>query len=398
MSRRRVLLAAGGTGGHLFPAEALAAVLDRLGVDASLATDERAAEFASSFAEEDVYRLPSASPSGGSLADKASALMTLARGVWEARKLIKEMRPAALVGFGGYPTVPPVLAASMLKVPIILHEQNAVMGRANRAMASRARVIATGFPSVGGVSPALESRMVHVGNPVREAVILAARKAYPPALKGGKLRLLVFGGSQGARILSDVVPAAVERLPGEAIKRIVVVQQAREDDLLRVRAVYARLNIEADVQPFFKDLPKRMADAHLVIARSGASTIAELAVIGRPAVLVPLPGSLDQDQAANAKALGNIGAASIIPQGDFTAERLANELLARMADPDALTRAADAARSAGLSDAAERLAAIVVKTARIPIQIAPPPEPAPAEGGEGGSPASETAAPKDGGA
>lgn len=377
MGIRLVLLAAGGTGGHLFPAEALSAVLDTLGVETALATDERASEFATSFPEDDVHRLPSATPSGGNLSDKFSAMLTLARGVWEARKLMIELRPAAVVGFGGYPTVPPLIAASLLRIPIIIHEQNAVIGRANRFLASRAKLIATAFPHVSGTSDAVQEKMIHVGNPVRESVIKAAGRPYPQALKGGKLRILVFGGSQGARIMSEIVPGAIERLPGEAIKRIIVAQQAREEDLLKVRAQYARMGIEADVQPFFKDLPTRMADSHLIIARSGASTIAELSVIGRPSILVPLPGSLDQDQTANAKALSSIGAATVIPQGDFTPERLGSELLARLADPDSLTRGAEAAKSAGMADSAERLAAIVVQTARIPIRLATPAEPTP---------------------
>jgi UDP-N-acetylglucosamine--N-acetylmuramyl-(pentapeptide) pyrophosphoryl-undecaprenol N-acetylglucosamine transferase len=377
MGIRLVLLSAGGTGGHLFPAEALAAVLDTLGVETALATDERANEFASNFPEDDVYCLPSATPSGGTLSDKFSAMATLARGVWEARKLIKELRPAAVVGFGGYPTVPPLIAASLLRVPIIIHEQNAVMGRANRFLASRAKLIATAFPHVSGTSDALQEKMIHVGNPVRESVLKAAGRPYPPALKGGKLRILVFGGSQGARIMSEVVPAAIERLPGEGIKRIMITQQAREEDLLKVRAQYARMGIEADVQPFFKDLPTRMADSHLIIARSGASTIAELSVIGRPSILVPLPGSLDQDQTANAKALSSIGAATVIPQSEFLPERLGSELLLRLADPEGLTRAGEAAKSAGMSDSAERLAALVVQIARIPIRLTPPSDPAP---------------------
>jgi UDP-N-acetylglucosamine--N-acetylmuramyl-(pentapeptide) pyrophosphoryl-undecaprenol N-acetylglucosamine transferase len=205
---------------------------------------------------------------------------------------------------------------------------------------------------------------------VREIALQASARPYPPALKGGKLRLVVFGGSQGARVMSDIVPVAIERLPGEALRRIVVVQQAREEDLLRVRAQYARMGIEADVQPFFKELPSRIAESHLVIARSGASTVAELAVIGRPSLLVPLPGSLDQDQAANAASLAEIGAATVIPQQEFTPERVRSELLARLSDPEGLTKAAEAAKSAGIPDAAERLAAIVIAAARITLRRA----------------------------
>jgi UDP-N-acetylglucosamine--N-acetylmuramyl-(pentapeptide) pyrophosphoryl-undecaprenol N-acetylglucosamine transferase len=370
MAERLVLIAAGGTGGHLFPAEALASVLDRLGVATALVTDERAHGFVSSFPEDDTYQIPAATPSGRSPLDKLSALVTLGRGVMAARALIKELRPAAVVGFGGYPTVPPMLAASMARVPTIIHEQNAVIGRANRFLAKRMRTIATGFREVKGLPAEFADKQVHVGNPVREIALQASARPYPPALKGGKLRLVVFGGSQGARVMSDIVPVAIERLPGEALRRIVVVQQAREEDLLRVRAQYARMGIEADVQPFFKELPSRIAESHLVIARSGASTVAELAVIGRPSLLVPLPGSLDQDQAANAASLAEIGAATVIPQQEFTPERVRAEILARLSDPEGLTKAAEAAKSAGIPDAAERLAAIVIAAARITLRRA----------------------------
>lgn len=369
---RPVLLAAGGTGGHLFPAEALAGVLEMLGVPTALMTDERVENLPTRFPADEVYTVPAATPSGGNIADKIGAVLTLGRGVLSARSIIAKIRPRAIVGFGGYPTVPPLLAASWLKVPIVIHEQNAVLGRANRFLAGRAKRIATGFHDVIGVSDADRKKLLFVGNPVRLAVLAAARKPIPPVLKGGRLRLLVFGGSQGARVMSDILPSAIERLPGESIKRITIVQQAREEDLLRVRAFYAKMNIEADVQPFFPDLPTRMAEAHLVIARSGASTVAELAAIGRPSILVPLPGSLDQDQAMNAKMLGDIGAASVIPQQDFTPERLATELLARLADPEVLTRAAEAAKSAGKVDSAQRLAALVVQVAKLPIKVPQP--------------------------
>jgi UDP-N-acetylglucosamine--N-acetylmuramyl-(pentapeptide) pyrophosphoryl-undecaprenol N-acetylglucosamine transferase len=237
------------------------------------------------------------------------------------------------------------------------------MGRANRLLARWATLIATGFPAVKGLPDGASGRVVHTGNPVRPAVLAAAETAYPPVLKGGKMRLLAFGGSQGARVMSDVVPAAIERLPKELYPYLVVTQQAREEDLLRVRAQYARLITNTEVQPFFKDLPQRIADAHLVIARSGASTVAELAAIGRPSILVPLPGALDQDQAANAASLAEIDAALVIPQDQFTPDRLAAEIQAFFQTPDRLTRAAAAAKSASITDAAERLAQAVLQLA-----------------------------------
>jgi len=357
-----ILLSAGGTGGHLFPAEALANALKTAGARVALATDERVGALSGSFPADEVIEIPSATPSGRSAPQIARAALLLSAGVAKAVPALRRLRPAAVVGFGGYPTVPPVLAAAMLKVPTVVHEQNGVMGRANRLLARWATLIATGFPVVSGVPR--NARTLHTGNPVRPAVIAAAGMAYPPIPEGGRIRLLSFGGSQGARIMSDVVPAAIERLPEEYRSRLGLTQQARGEDLERVRARYAILLPDADVQPFFKDLPQRIAESHLVIARSGASTVAELAAIGRPSILVPLPGALDQDQAANARSLAEIGAAVTIPQPEFTPERLAAEILSFFQKPERLTRAAAAAKSAGIADAAERLAGAVLHIAK----------------------------------
>ncbi|HVL70971.1 MAG TPA: undecaprenyldiphospho-muramoylpentapeptide beta-N-acetylglucosaminyltransferase [Beijerinckiaceae bacterium] len=357
-----VLLSAGGTGGHLFPAEALAGALRARGARVALATDTRAGAMLDAFPADEVVQIAAATPSGRSLVRMAQAALVLGRGYLQARRAIRRLKPAVVVGFGGYPTVPPVFAASGMGVKTLLHEQNGVMGRANRFLAGRVTAIATGFPQVDGV-PAGTPAPVHTGNPVRPAVIAAAATPYP-SLEDGRLRVLVFGGSQGARVMSEVVPAAVERLPAELRARLVLAQQAREEDLAQVRETYARLLEGADVQPFFKDLPQRMAGAHLVVSRSGASTVAELAVIGRPAILVPLPGALDQDQAANARALSAIGAATVLPQVEFTPERLAAEIVERFHDPQGLTAAAAAAKSAGIADAADRLATLVLRLAQ----------------------------------
>jgi UDP-N-acetylglucosamine--N-acetylmuramyl-(pentapeptide) pyrophosphoryl-undecaprenol N-acetylglucosamine transferase len=380
--RPRVLLSAGGTGGHLFPAEALANALRRLGIGVILATDRRAGAYAGSFPADEVVEIASATPSGRSPIGMAKAAVMLGAGFVQASRMLRRLRPAAVVGFGGYPTVPPVAAAAMLRIPTVVHEQNGVMGRANRFLARRVSAIATGFPQARGIPEGIAARVVHTGNPVRPAVLEAARLPFPPALKGGKLRLLVFGGSQGARIMSDVVPAAIERLPKDLLPQLVLTQQAREEDTLRVMKTYARSIGHAEVQSFFKDLPRRMAESHLVIARSGASTVAELAVIGRPAILVPLPGALDQDQAANAEVLAAAGAATVIPQAEFTPERLAQEIVARFGDPARLREAAAAAKGVGVPDAAERLAALVLHLARIPLPEPPRPageEPGPEE-------------------
>jgi UDP-N-acetylglucosamine--N-acetylmuramyl-(pentapeptide) pyrophosphoryl-undecaprenol N-acetylglucosamine transferase len=358
-----ILLSAGGTGGHLFPAEALATALNGMGARVVLATDERVGALSGAFPAEEVIEIPSATPSGRSVPQMAKAAVLLSAGVAKAIPAIRRLKPAVVVGFGGYPTVPPVIAAVLLRVPTLIHEQNGVMGRANRLLARFASMIATGFPVVRGIPAPARAQIVHTGNPVRPKVLEAAETMYPAVLKGGKMRLLVFGGSQGARVMSDIVPAAIEMLPREFYPQLVIAQQAREEDLLRVRSHYARLIVAFEVQPFFKDLPQRMADAHLVIARSGASTVAELAAIGRPSILVPLPGALDQDQAANARSLADIGAATVMPQDEFTPERLAQEIQVRFENPESLTRAASAAKSAGITDAGERLAQAVVQLA-----------------------------------
>jgi UDP-N-acetylglucosamine--N-acetylmuramyl-(pentapeptide) pyrophosphoryl-undecaprenol N-acetylglucosamine transferase len=363
MARGPILLAAGGTGGHLFPAEALANALAARGLAVHLATDERATKYGKAFPAEEIHEIPSATPSGRAPTQLLGAGAKLARGLLASWSLIGRLRPAAVVGFGGYPTVPPVLAATLRGTPAIIHEQNGVLGRANRLLAPRAVVIATGFGQVRGVAGALAAKQRVTGNPVRQPVLEAAAEPFEPLAPDGVLRLVVFGGSQGARIMSDIVPPALEALSPAERARLSVVQQAREEDLGRVRELYARLGIAAEVSPFFGDMPARIAKAHLVVARSGASTVAELAVIGRPSILVPLAQSLDGDQAANAVTLASIGAATVIPQPDFTPERLAGEIAARLRDPSGLTRAAEAAKSAGVPDAAERLADLVVEVA-----------------------------------
>jgi UDP-N-acetylglucosamine--N-acetylmuramyl-(pentapeptide) pyrophosphoryl-undecaprenol N-acetylglucosamine transferase len=357
-----VLIAAGGTGGHLFPAESLAAALQRLNARVVLASDARVGKIAATFPAEQVVQIRAATPSGRSPPRMAGAALVLGLGVVRALATLRRLSPNVVVGFGGYPTVPPVLAASLLRIPSVLHEQNGVIGRANRFLARRVNLIATGFPRVKGI-PESRAPVVHTGNPVRPAVIAAANAPYPALSPADPLRILVFGGSQGARVMSEVVPAAVERLPRELLPKLRITHQARAEDMERVRTTYAQLNVAADVQSFFNDLPQRMAEAHLVIARSGASTVAELAVIGRPSILVPLPGALDQDQAANAQSLAEIGAATMILQDAFTPDRLANEITSRLKDPQGLTRAAAAAKSAGITDAAERLAAEVLRLA-----------------------------------
>ncbi len=358
MSGRPVLLAAGGTGGHLFPAQALAEALAARGIPVELVTDDRALRYGADFPARTVHHVPSATPTGGGSLDRARAILTLLRGTRAARRIIKRVRPRAVIGFGGYPTVPPMLAASLLKVPTILHEQNAVMGRANRFLARRVVAIAKGFDNLVIAHPALAAKARLIGNPVRPSVLEAAGSPYP-AFDGGALRLLVTGGSQGARVMSDIVPAAIGRLTPSERARLVIVQQARGEDEAEVREAYGALGLTAEVRPFFADLPARIAEAHLVIARAGASTVSELAVIGRPSILVPFPHALDQDQAANAALLERTGSAIVVRQADFTADWLADSLRLALADREGLQGRARAAHAAGITDAAARLADLV---------------------------------------
>jgi len=357
-SKGSIAVAAGGTGGHLFPAAALSHALAARGFTVHLVTDERAAQYGGDFPAYAVHRLAAATPSGGSLVRRVQAIVTIIRATRAARRLFKKIRPCAVIGFGGYPTVPPVLAASGLGVPVLLHEGNAVIGRANRFLADRVEAIAKGFEVLGGIPNNMAEKTHLTGNPVRPMVIEAARAAFPD-YSDGKLRILVTGGSQGARIFSDIVPDAIELMPVAARQKLLITQQARAEDTERVREAYGRLGVDAEIQSFFADLPVRIAQAHLVIARAGASTISELAVIGRPAILVPLPGAIDQDQAANAEQFAATGAAIVVAQSVFSPQWLATSLVEAQADMDGLARRAAAAKQAGIADAAERLADLV---------------------------------------
>jgi UDP-N-acetylglucosamine--N-acetylmuramyl-(pentapeptide) pyrophosphoryl-undecaprenol N-acetylglucosamine transferase len=357
-----VLVAAGGTGGHLFPAEALMAALAKRNVPVALATDFRAAKL-SAFPAERVYVVPSATWRGRDPFSIAKTGTTLAYGLAKAFLLLGSVRPSVVVGFGGYPSVPPVMAATLRKIPTLIHEQNGVMGRANKFLSRRVTAIATGFAGVTDHDPKLAMKTTCTGNPVRPAVVTAAAAAFEAPTLDGPFRLLVFGGSQGARVMADIVPEAVAKLEPHLLMRLKVVQQAREDDLLRVRDAYARARVSALVSPFFPDLPVRMAASHLVISRSGASTVAELAAIGRPSVLVPLPHALDQDQNANASVLEKAGGAVRLPQAEFTPDRLAAEIAGLAGDPVRLISMAEGAKSAGVLDAADQLAELVIRTA-----------------------------------
>jgi UDP-N-acetylglucosamine--N-acetylmuramyl-(pentapeptide) pyrophosphoryl-undecaprenol N-acetylglucosamine transferase len=360
-----ILLAAGGTGGHLFPAEALGVELIKRGLRVRLATDARALRYSGLFSKDMIDVVPSETVRGRSPWSLATTGIKLVAGTAVALNLIRRLKPAAVVGFGGYPTLPPLMAARLFGVPGIIHDANAVLGRANRFLSGHVSAIATSLPGVLDRDPALAGKTVTVGTPMRPAILEAAAVNYVPPEAGGPLRLLVVGGSQGARVMSDIVPSAIERLEPALWRRLILTQQVREEDMTRVRAVYDRLKIDAELAPFFTDLPARLASNHLVVSRSGAGTVAELAAIGRPSILVPLPGSIDQDQFANAGVLAQAGGALRIAQAEFTADRLAAEISSLAAEPARLTTMAASARTVGRLDAAERLADLVVKVAGI---------------------------------
>ncbi len=356
-----VLVAAGGTGGHLFPAEALAAALVKRGIAAHLVTDRRATRFGGAFAADAIHVVASDTLRGRNPFALMKTATLLGSGLIQAWGLIGRLKPSVVIGFGGYPTIPPVLAATWRGLPTLIHDANAVIGRANRFLAPRVTAIATSFPDVFSREPQLAAKATLTGNPVRPAVIAAA--ATPYQAPDGALRLIVFGGSQGARIMADIVPDAIAQLDATLQARLAIVQQAREEDLTRVRDAYARLAVAADTAPFFADLPARIAASHLVVSRSGASTVAELAAIGRPSILVPLPHALDQDQAANAQVLERAGGAIRLFQDAFTPQRLADEIAALAAAPQRLAAMAAAAKAVGRLDAADRLADLVLQVA-----------------------------------
>ena len=355
-NRRHFLLAAGGTGGHMIPAHALAEELMRRGHGVTLVTDARGARIPGLFQGVDVHVLP-AGRLGGGLLGWARA----AKGIWAGRKaaraLIRECEPAAVVGFGGYPALPALLAALSLKLPTALHEQNAVLGRVNRLLARRVRVLATAYRRVDRVPRGVEP--VVVGNPVRAEVLALRDQPYPPLTEDGIFRLLVTGGSQGANILSHVVPDALGLLPIVLRQRLQVTQQCRPEDIEQVRARYAELDIPADCATYLEDIPERLGWAHLFVGRSGASTIAELTAAGRPAILVPLPSAMDDHQTANAREMAATGGAASIPQSAFTPQRLAKQMQKMALEPGALENAARRAREAGYPNATRDLADLV---------------------------------------
>jgi UDP-N-acetylglucosamine--N-acetylmuramyl-(pentapeptide) pyrophosphoryl-undecaprenol N-acetylglucosamine transferase len=359
---RLAVVAAGGTGGHLFPAEALARALTDRGWRIVLATDARGAQYAQHFPAEERLALEAATFRAGDVAGMVRGGLRILAGVRQARQAFRRLKPAIVVGFGGYPSLPALLAARGAKVPTLIHEQNAVLGRVNRFVAPRVDAVACAFPTLEKAPLAVKAKTAVVGNPVRPEVRALYDRPY--AAPGGTIHLLVTGGSQGARLLSELVPDAVALLPEELRLRLRVEQQTRMESMETARHTYGEAGVEAEIAPFFRNIAAKLEVAHLVIGRAGASTVCELAVAGLPSILVPLAIAADDHQRFNAKLLADVGAAEVVLEKELTAEGLAERLAGLLADPEGLARRAAAARSVAQPEAAERLAELVEATAR----------------------------------
>ena len=357
---RPVVLAAGGTGGHVFPAEALAGELEARGVPFALVTDARGRQWQGALSRRPIHYIHSASPTG-SLQRRLAALPSLGLGLLDAWRALGRIGPAAVVGFGGYASVPTMIAARLRGTPAMVHEQNAVLGKANRLVLGGVSKVATSFARTRFVD---DGRARLVGNPVREPVRALRASVYRAPGRDRVIDLLIFGGSQGAASFSQVIPEAILSLAAPMRARLRIVQQCRPEDLDRVTEAYRQAKANVELQPFFTDLPERMANAHLVICRAGASTIAELTVLGRPAILVPLPGALDADQKNNAMSMEAVKAGWIAEQATLSPPSLANRLTSLFGDPRTLQAAAAAAKALGQPRAVEQLADLVEATSR----------------------------------
>lgn len=359
MSARRIILAAGGTGGHMFPAQALADELDARDWRAALITDARGMKLVGeAFRADPIETVNAASVSPRNPIKSVVGAVRIAAGVAKARGIYRRLKPAAVVGFGGYPAFPALAAAG--RTPIILHEQNAVLGRVNRVFAKRATAIASGFTRLERMPVSVTGRWTMTGNPVRNPILAIRGAAYaPPQSETDPIRLLILGGSLGARILSEITPRAIARLPEGLRRRLRVVQQTREDTLNAAQKIYDDAGVTAECAPFFTNVADRLAGAHMVIGRAGASTVTEIAVVGRPSILVPLAIAMDDHQSLNARTLEEAGAADVIAEADFDGQKLAQLLEKRLTSPQDLARRAAAARAVGRADATTALADLV---------------------------------------
>ncbi len=360
-AERLCVVAAGGTGGHLFPAQALSDVLIQRGWRVVLATDARGATYAGAFPAEERIALSAATYKPGDPLGMARAGTAITRGVMQARQAFARLRPAVVVGFGGYPSLPSLIAAGLSGRRTVLHEQNAVMGRANRLLAARATAIACAFPTLKKAPTSVVQRAIVVGNPVRPEIRALAGEPYSAPTR--RINILITGGSQGARLLSETTPKAIALLPAALRERLDVRQQTRQESMAQAREAYREAGVEYELAPFFADMASRLAAAHLVVGRAGASTVCEFAVAGKPAVLVPLQIALDDDQGQNAALLAGAGGAIVLREKELSPESLGAVLAELLADETRLTRMALAARAVAKPDAAERLADVVEDTA-----------------------------------
>jgi len=354
-----VVLAAGGTGGHVYPAEALAGEMLKRGYRLALITDRRGDAYGGVLGELETFRVRAGGIAGKGPIAKVRSMLEIFVGIWQARSIMKRIKPEVVVGFGGYASVPTMVAACIGKYKTAIHEQNAVFGRANKALASYVDRIVTCFADIDTSSAGRGDKVVQAGMPVRRAVLDEQNIDYPELDASSPVNILVLGGSQGARVLSDVIPGAMASLPVEIKTRVQMTQQCRPEDLERVKDVYAKATINAELSSFFNDVPHRMTKTHLLIARSGASTVAEALVIGRPTIMVPYPYAVDDHQTKNAHAVDDAGAGWLIPEASFTQQALAQRLQHLLSVPNTLRKAAECARVAGRPDATEQLATII---------------------------------------
>lgn len=353
-----VVIAAGGTGGHIFPAQSLAQELAKRGRKVVLMTDDRGHNYAQTFPQAQIVTVPSATFAGRGFVGKGLAFVRLARGAIAAYFALGRLKPSVVVGFGGYPALPTMFAAARLGLPSILHEQNAVLGRVNRWLSPNATKIAAAFQKLTHLDPVLQPLVTVTGNPVRPAVIAAARP-YARSTGDSPFNLLVFGGSQGARVFATLVPEAIAKLPDDVRKRVSLTQQCRPEDLDAAKARYAAMGLQATLASFFTDMGERLSAAHLVISRAGASTVTELCAVGRPSILIPYPFAMDDHQSVNAGQLAAEDAAWTFKEAGLTAEQLAAKVTELAQNPVLLEGAAAKALSLGRSDAASRLADLV---------------------------------------
>jgi UDP-N-acetylglucosamine--N-acetylmuramyl-(pentapeptide) pyrophosphoryl-undecaprenol N-acetylglucosamine transferase len=351
-----IAISAGGTGGHLFPAQALAAELIKRGRQVVLLTDPRGHNYAQAFPKVEIVTVPSATFADRGVIGKGIALLTLARGAFAAYRILGKLNPGVVAGFGGYPSLPPLVAASQRRIPTLVHEQNAVLGRVNRFLASRVTAIAASFPAMKRISPSATVKVIVTGNPVRDAILALTDLKYLAPSSNDPFRLLIFGGSQGARAFSQLLPQAIALLPSEFRARIRIEQQCRPEDLDAVRAQYSATGIHAELAPFFQNMGERLTRAHLVICRAGASTVTELMALGRPSILIPYPFAMDDHQTVNANILAQSGGGMAAPEKSLTPERIAEMISDLASNPSQLTQMAQSAKALGQPGATVKLA------------------------------------------